>query len=611
MFDAYEVAVRLRLKDEFTGVMGVINRHLMQANTHATELQGKLDKIMGHFKAGAMVTAAGYGMAMTLKAATNEAVKYEQQLNRLKALQLDMRFGAGTTSGLEQNALAIARNTRGITSTDALRLVTEAQAITGNVEHTQELVPVLAKMRFAMETYMAGQGHGGGHGAQAEKQFADIVKVMEMRGLMRNFTGSKLEEMADLFVKNYAASGGMVRPSDFLSMMKTGGVAGKSVNQDFMFALGHIMQEAGGNRSGTMLMSLYQNMVAGRMPQQVAETLNRLGLLDKHHIHYGTTGHITKVDPGAMKNSALLMSRPDLYMQQVILPTLAKHGVDVHNQQAVLQSLNTMAGQRTATNLLAQLYLEGSQIANYIQQAKGAMGVNALYAQGGKSTMGQQIDLMAKVNQLELDFGKAALPLLKSVLEQAIPLVKSLGEWMDKHPDGLTKLATGLGLLGASMMVSGPLMMVVSAFRAIALVVPLITPVFTAFSALATGLAGIAGAVGYGIGTLAYKYLPEHARDSIGGTVANALSGISSEAAKAANGPVYSSAGEHDAQWQAQFKAMMAAKQKSVQVHTTIHMDGRKVAQAVTEHQVAAASRPTASQGGFDGTMTMRPVGAN
>lgn len=602
MFDAYEVAIRLRLKDELSGVMGLINKQLLQANTHATELQGKLEKVGKLFSAGALVTGAGFGMAASLKAATNEAVRYEQQLNRLKALNLDMRFGAGSTASLVAQSQAIAKNTLGTTSTDALRLVTETQAITGSLAHTAELAPVLAKMRYGMEAYMSGGGKGEGHGAQAERQFADIVKVMEMRGLMRDFTGEKLEQMADLFVKNYAASGGMVKPSDFLAMMKTGGVAGKSVNQDFMFALGHIMQEAGGHRSGTQLMSLYQNMVAGRMPQQVAETLNKLGLLDAKHIHYGTTGHITKVDPGAMKNTDLLMSRPDLYLNQVILPALAAKGIDIKNQQQVLQSLNTMAGQRTATNLLAQLFLESGQIANYIAQAQGAKGYQALYDQGKGSTIGMQIDLAAKVNQLELDFGKAALPLLKSLLEQAIPLVKSLGDWMDKHPNGLKDMAIGFGALAASMMISGPLMMVSAGFKAMAIVLPLLStgiqaatmPLLGALAALAA-----AGYVGSKIGQAAYSSLSDEHRTRGGHNVAALLALFGNKEAQdaldqEANNPNFRTGGG-----------------KPIQIHTQIHMDGRKVAQVVTEHQVRSASRPTSGTSSFDGSMTQRPVGAS
>lgn len=64
MFDAYEVAVKLRIKDEFSGAMGILTRQLVAANTHASELQNKLDRIGRLFKAGVMTTGAGFGLAI-------------------------------------------------------------------------------------------------------------------------------------------------------------------------------------------------------------------------------------------------------------------------------------------------------------------------------------------------------------------------------------------------------------------------------------------------------------------------------------------------------------------------------------------------------------------
>lgn len=496
MFEAYEVAIKLRLVDHFSSVMGMVTNRLVLANGHAEKLQKNLEGVGRLFRAGLVTTGAGFGMVMALKASTNEAVRYEQQLNRLKALNLDNRFGAGTTKGLEQKALEIAKLTKGTSNTDAVRLVTETQAITGNVAHTLEIAPVLAKLRFGMETYMAGAGKGEGHGDAAEKQFRDIVKVMEMRGMMRDFTSEKLDKMADLFVKNFVASGGMVKPSDFLAMMKTGGVAAKTVSDDFMFALGHIMQEKGGSRSGTALMSGFQNLVAGRMPQQIAETLMALGLLRKDAIHYGKTGHITKVDAGGLKDYKLFQERPDLYMMQKILPALAKkYKIDPKDQNAVVMRLNALAGQRTAADLLAQLYMEQGQIANYIEQAKNSMGNNELYSQGEDATIGQQNDLRAQVEKLEQTFGDAALPLLKSALEQTIPLVKEFGEWLKAHPEGLKNLVTSVAALGVAMMVSGPLMVVGSGLKLVSIGAGLLSGPLGSLS-VALAMRGAGGAAG-------------------------------------------------------------------------------------------------------------------
>lgn len=500
MFDAYEVAIRLNLVDRFSPAVSKFMDFLVKGNMHAERLQKRLDIVGKMFAAGAATTGAGWGIAMALKASTTEAVRYEQQMNRLQALNLDSRLGKGTTQNLVDQANRIADSTKGTSKLDALRLITETQSITADPEHTQVLAPMLAKIRFGVETYMSKGGKGEGHGEVAEKQFTDLVKVMEMRGLMRNFSEAQMKSMGDLFVRSFVASGGQVNPSSFLAMMKTGGTSAKSVSDDFIYALGHIMQEKGGSRSGTAMMSSYQNLVAGRMPQQIAETLEKLGLLQHSALHYGKTGHITKVDPGGMVDSDLLIRNPLEYLQKHILPALQKAGVDTNDTQKTLMKLNSISGQRTTSDFWAQLYMERGQIGNYVEQAKGVTGYEALYAQSGKSMTGDQKDLIKKVNDLELEFGMASLPVVKSALEQAIPLVKQFGEWMEKNRGSLDAFVKGVAGLAVVSLISGQLMMAGSAIGLLSTGLSLLSGPLSAVS-LAMAMRDIGGAKG--IATLA------------------------------------------------------------------------------------------------------------
>lgn len=615
MFDAYEVAVKLKLIDQFSGVMGLVANHLVKSNQQAEQLQKRLDKIGKLFNTGMITTGVGFGMAMVLKASTNEAVRYEQQLNKLKALNLDMRFGAGSTSGLQQMATNISGNTLGTTNTEALRLVTETQAITGDLKHTAELVPILAKMRFGMEAYMSSQGKGENHGGQAEKQFQDIVKLMEMRGLMRDFTEAKLNNMADMFVKNYIASGGMVKPSDFLAMMKTGGVAGKSTSDDFMFALGHIMQEKGGSRSGQQLMSAYQNLVMGRSTQQVAEQLMKYGLLDKENIHYGTTGHIKKVDPMGLKMAQMMIDNPLDYMNKMILPALTQRGIDINDTKKVLPLLNQFASNRNAADFLAQLYLERGQIANYMDQARNAKGFQALYEQSGKSTVGQEIDLRAKVNKLELEFGTAALPLLKNALEQVIPLVKKMGEWLGAHPDGLSMLVKTIAGLSIAMIVSGPLMMLSSGLGLLTTALTM-TPIggIAGVKKMATTIGSVAGQLkllgaagalfmSYELGFKLGTWINDHVIDPM-------VQKLTGDKKATFGTALYDMYGGQTDMWGNRVDSVKPGASSKTAKNGDVYLDGRKVGKVLNEVQANTAARGAFNGVSFfDSNMNLAPVG--
>lgn len=601
-FEAYKVAVKLSLVDEFSGAMGLLMGRMRAAGVEATQLQKRISSIATSISTGALATGAGIGIAVALKASTNEAVKLEQQINRLKALNL----GDAATGKLLETANLISKATKGTTQFEATKLVTEAQAITGNVEHTLELAPLMAKMRFGIDTYMAAGGKGEGHGAAAEKQFADIIKVMEMRGLMRNFTPERMNEMADLFAKNYVASGGQVKPSDFLSMMKTGGVAGKSMNDDFMFALGHIMQEKGGSRSGTQLMSLYQNLVAGRTTQQVAEQLLKFGLLKPDSIEYGKTGHIKKVRPEGLKAAEMMERNPLDYMNNMILPALAAKGIDINDQKKVIPVLNQLASNRTGADFLAQLYLERTQIANYMAQARNAMGVDALYQQASNSTVGKQTDMQAKLNTLQVEFGRAALPIVIKALETVTPMMEKLGLILEKHPGILSGVVYGLAALAASLLITGPLLMLSGSIRAIGLAAQLAGPVFAGASGLIAilGRAGLAGAAMMGVyevGRLAFalKSLWDANHHDGVKLSASAAVRLQDPATRAALSVM-----DKD------FNPVRPGAGGGGQVQTTINIDGRKVATAVTPYMAGPLGSGLYT-GGVDATLALPMPGVN
>ncbi len=675
MLEAFKIGVSISVIDHASMGLVALSRNFMQTEADALALEKRIKSIKSLAIGGGIMAGAGiFGLSL-FKAPLDEAIKYEQQLNKIKALNLDMRFGIGSTKGLEQFALAISQNTKGTTQTEALKLVTETQSITGDILHTKELVPALSKMRFGMETYMSALGKGEGHGAQSSKQFADIIKVMEMRGLMRDFSEAKMNNLADLFTKNYVASGGMVKPSDFLAMMKTGGVAGKSIGEDFLFAMGHIIQETGGSRAGTQLMSGYQNLVAGRMPQQVAETLNKLGLLQKDALHYGKTGHITKVDPGGLAGSELFRERPDLYMTQYILPALKKSGVDITNQNEVLMRLNSLAGQRTATNELAQLFIERGQIANYISQAKNAKGNESLYQQGVDSTVGKQIDLMAKRNTLELELGRTVLQAYVKGLEILIPALKSTGDWMNKNSDLVKMLALGFAGLFGVMVLRGSILLLTAAFKwlglvmaipislikSFALAIPmlgralLMNPIGLTITAIAAAayllyknwdtiapkLNAAWGSIKSGINSLINwitsawgsvkalmpgfitnshtvtpgmrppGYIPgisQKTQSEVSGFLADSLlNGKDKTSVFVNQTPVFAKSAQPEPSKPNYISP--ASSNKSVQVHTQINLDGRKIAETITKHQSKSVMKPQSGSSMFDYSRAAPSVG--
>lgn len=63
-FDAYEVAINLKLEDKFSEGMGQLADKLGESSKHAEELQKKLEKIGDGFKAAMAASVTGCNAAV-------------------------------------------------------------------------------------------------------------------------------------------------------------------------------------------------------------------------------------------------------------------------------------------------------------------------------------------------------------------------------------------------------------------------------------------------------------------------------------------------------------------------------------------------------------------
>jgi hypothetical protein len=88
------------------------------------------------------------------------------------------------------------------------------------------------------------------------------------------------------------------------------------------------------------------------------------------------------------------------------------------------------------------MYMERQNIQKHIDAAKGAMGIDALAAQGDTQLSGKKIELQAKLDKLWLVMGETVLPGVISILEKLNPMLEKMVGFMREHGT-LTKLLVG------------------------------------------------------------------------------------------------------------------------------------------------------------------------
>jgi hypothetical protein len=176
-----------------------------------------------------------------------------------------------------------------------------------------------------------------------------------------------------------------------------------------------------------------------------------------------------------------------------------------------------------------------------------------------------------------------------------------MGNWIGAHST-LTKglviifaAIAGLTIVGGSIIaIAGGFSLISGAITAGGGLATLIGGVGTAMTALTPVVAlFLAAMAGWKAGGYIYKHTLEGNKggDMVGSAIAHTLAFFGNKEAQGA--------------------VARMNKAQMVQVHTTLNVDGRKVAHAVTTHQMKAAAGPQTGTSGFDSSMFPTPIGMN
>ena len=373
------------------------------------------------------LTAAGAAIYVGHK--FYEAAKdYDMAFTRFRTLNLGDK--------VNQDANSFARGTKqfGVSMTERMTVLRDMHEVMGNYEEAKAVTPLFTRM------LAANRGVFGEEGNKFDtKTFQALGKVIEMRG----GTSSEAEmfKQADFAQKVLTGSAGLVTPTDLLAFMKTGGVATRLLsNKAFYAESAPMIQEMGGSRFGTALMSAHQNLAMGRGSLKSMKEAARIGLIDPRMIEYTKIGTIKQVLPGALKDEGLYNQSKYEWLLNVLIPAIRSGGIrgpngltkgDAITDDQIVNELNTLFSQRTASNAFAQMYLQRNKIAKNIAVTQGAMGITELEKQYQKSPQGAKDEFRAAWTDFKTAFGASMLPQVTNMLKVGAEMLRSLAAVSD------------------------------------------------------------------------------------------------------------------------------------------------------------------------------------
>uniref|UniRef100_UPI001145FFBA phage tail tape measure protein n=1 Tax=Xenorhabdus cabanillasii TaxID=351673 RepID=UPI001145FFBA len=389
----------------------------------------------------ASMGAAGGRLLMGVKPMLNEAAIYHKEMAEFRAL------GVGETVLKDAGKFANSFHIVGNAVSDNLKVLKEAHSVLRHYDEAKMVTPELLKLQYAAR-FLGMHGISDEKAQELRDQSPEVLKIAELRNMINN--PENFKKSVNLSAQAMSASGGLVLPSDYMAMLKTGNVAAKQMSDEaFYFSMSHIIQQIGGDRTGTSLASAYQNLMMGRTTQGAAEELNALGLLQKGAVQYGKTGHITKVKPGALVNADKFQTDPFRYLMEEIVPRIRKKHPQL-DERGMETAIAKLFSNRKGADLFVTMYREHANIEKQIKAGHEAYSVDQLVKEGKTTAQGQELERDARIRDLYKEIGDHLLPLYIKGLSKLSAMLGDVKTFFQEYPTVakyLTLAAAGLGII--------------------------------------------------------------------------------------------------------------------------------------------------------------------
>lgn len=589
-FEAYSVAVRLSLIDNVaSGLIGLashfntLNRHVAGTQAGLTAIEGQLNRIKMLGLAGGAAFAVGVGGLALLEAPIKAAREYELAFTKFKTLNL------GDAVNAQADKFARSANIMGVSAKQLMNTMSESVGIFGSFQEAQKYVPQIAALNVANSAIFHGK-----IGAIDEGGTRALMKFIDRRGGTRD--QASFDRNLNLAERVVTGSGGFIQFRDLAQFSQQGGVAFRGLSDQGLTNMALLLQEQGGARAGTAMMSIYQNLVAGRTPVKTMHMLEDFGLGHIRQQTNGTLGGRSSTGNTFALNgayAAMLQADPATFFRDIFLPKLAAHGIT--SESGILKATNDLLSNRTAAGQASIMTTQLLQIARDASLTKNAQGANAVIGQYAQDPNARWANLQAKYQNLMVELGEAALPLVTKAVTGLTWVVTKLTSFAHNFPGTTKALITAFTLLAGASIAGGAIALTTAGIKALGLALTL----GGGAGGLGASLMSVAGALGV-VGKAAAAFGGGYAI----GSYLNDKFSLDEKIGGYFDRLFHS---EYDPNKPSNFVRGHINRGGGATSH--VYMDGQKVGSIVTKHQSKALNSPQTGISDFDSRQSPMPAG--
>lgn len=459
MFEAYKIGIKVALLDNVTHGLSAMAARFASTDIQANKLKRTLSSISKMSIGGGVLMGGGlFGLKM-LEGPIAAATQFELAARRFENMNLG--------SVVNKQAIDYARGMKGfaVSSVESLDSIREVYGLLNNVE---------ASDRFKISTKLAelNKANAALYGISEDGASQSVTKFADIRG--KTNSSAEFDRSLDIAQKLVVGSGGAIKFNDLKMMAQHGGAAFRGLSDEGLLNLASAVQEKGGAKTATSLMSAYQNMVAGRMTQKAMHEWEAIGLgkISRQQIGEinGKPQYSNKFDING-EFGKLFLSDPVSALYKYVKPAIeSKYGKLSDGE--MMKKVNDLLSNRNSSDLAGSILTQEAQTrrdALLSNQAAGAEQTREAYK---NSMQGKMDNYNAKMFDFQMALGRdgGVLDMATKALDFFSNALQKMTNFAKEHPMLMKFAMYAFAATSALAVLGGGLMLFVAAVKAMGLV---------------------------------------------------------------------------------------------------------------------------------------------
>ena len=278
----------------------------------------------------AATTVAAHSIVEVIRDSYKAGASYQHEVTAIKNAGFEKNI-TEITAAARDTVKAIPTSTY----TENLRVINETTSAFGSLNHAIENLPFMSKSASVLQSAMPAGQH-----VDAAELGNKMARVFEERGTAGN--PELFREEASEVMRAMVFSGGKFNPDEALNFAQQAKSSLQNYDLRFLSRIApSLIGTQGGQRAGTAANAFASVIMGKANDKKRAEAWEKYGLIDPKQV-ISKAGHAVSWTAGAVYGTDLALRDPLRYMEEVQLPKLKEHGVDIDNQIELAKVFGTL-----------------------------------------------------------------------------------------------------------------------------------------------------------------------------------------------------------------------------------------------------------------------------